>query len=100
MFTGIWLRLFKHWLLNKGEKMIKIQLIVHGFLSNKPEAERSKEVIEVEYSHALTVNQLLKDIKIKIEFLGLVILDGKDVNRDFLINHSCQIKLIPLLVGG
>jgi len=81
-------------------KIIKIELIVTGFLSSKKLAKKSTEIIEVEYNNPVTVRELLRDTKIKIKFLGLIILNGKNINQDFLINYSCCIKLYPLLGGG
>ncbi|MEA2022057.1 MAG: hypothetical protein U9N08_06255 [Candidatus Caldatribacteriota bacterium] len=57
------------------------------------------ETIKVEYNNPVTVRNLLKDTKIKIEFLGLIILNGKNINQDFLINYFCCVKLYPLLGG-
>ena len=80
--------------------MIKIELITSGFLSSNKSAKRGTEIIKVEYSNPVTVRKLLIDTKIKIKFLGLIILNGKSISRDFLINKSCEIKLFPLIGGG
>ena len=81
-------------------KIIKIELIVTGFLSSNKSSKKGTEIIEVEYDNPVTVRKLLKDTKIKVKFLGLIILNGKNINQDFLINNSCQIKLFPLIGGG
>ena len=81
-------------------KIIKIELIVTGFLSSNKSSKKGTEIIEVEYDNPVTVRKLLEDTKIKVKFLGLIILNGKNINQDFLINDSCQIKLFPLIGGG
>ena len=80
--------------------MIKIKLIVNGFLSNNKSLKGGKEIIELEYEKSVTIRKLMIEAKIKLEFLGLIILDGKNIDQDFLVTDSCQIKLFPILGGG
>lgn len=80
--------------------MIKIILIVTGFLSSNRSVQGGTDIIEIECNDPVTVRKLLMDTKIKVKFLGLIMLNGKNVDQDFLINKSCKIKLFPLMGGG
>jgi hypothetical protein len=81
-------------------KIIKIELIVAGFLGSSKSTKNGPEIIKREYINPITVREVLTDAKIKLRFIGLIMLNGKNTNQDFLINHSCRIKLYPLLGGG
>jgi len=81
-------------------KIIKIELIVAGFLGSSKSTKNGTEIIKREYINSITVREVLADAKIKLRFIGLIMLNGKNTNQDFLINYSCRIKLYPLLGGG
>ncbi len=81
--------------------MIKIKLLVPKLLSSEPKIKGNTQILNLEYSHPVTVGQVLKDNKIKMDFLGFMLLDGKkNVNKKFLIEESCELKLFLLMAGG
>ena len=80
--------------------MIKVELIISGFLGPGETNHQGLETITKEYTQPLTIGEILLDAKIKVNFLGLIVKNGKTIHRDFLIKESCQIKLFPLLGGG
>ena len=81
--------------------MIKIKLIVPKLLSSEPNIKGNTQIINLEYNNPVTVDQVLTDNKIKINFLGIILLDGKkNVNKKFLIEESCELKLFLLMDGG
>ena len=49
--------------------MIKIKLIVNGFLSNNKSLKGGKEIIELEYEKSVTIRKLMIEAEIKLEFL-------------------------------
>ena len=80
--------------------MIKIELITPAFLISNKTTKKGTEILVVEYDKPVTVRKLLKDTNIQVEFLGLIMLNAKNINQNFILNNSCQIKLFPLLGGG
>jgi len=81
--------------------MIKINLVVPKLLSSDPNIKGDKQILHLEYNHPVTVDQVLKDNQIKVDFLGFMLLDGKkNVNKKFLIEESCELKLFLLMAGG
>ena len=81
-------------------EIIRIELVATGFLGSKKSAKHGTEIIIKEYICPITVRKLLIDARIKVDFLGLIILNGKSIHQDFLIETSCRIKLFPILGGG
>ena len=81
--------------------MIKIKLIVPKLLSSEPNIKGNTQIIHLEYNNPVTVDQVLTDNKIKMNFLGIILLDGKkNVNKKFLIEESCELKLFLVMAGG
>ena len=81
-------------------EIIRIELVATGFLGSGKSGKQGTEIIIKEYIYPITVKKLLIDAKIKVNFLGLIILNGKSIHQDFLIETSCRIKLFPILGGG
>ena len=81
-------------------EIIRIELIATGFLGSKKSAKHDTEIIIKEYICPITVRKLLIDARIKVDFLGLIMLNGESIHQDFLIETSCRIKLFPILGGG
>ena len=81
-------------------KIFKVELIATGFLGSNKTNKNGTEIIEREYDHSITVREVLMDAKIKLGFVGLIMLNNKSIDQGFLINDSCCIKLYPLLGGG
>jgi len=81
--------------------MIKIKLVVPKLLSSDQNIKGHTQVLNLEYRNPVTVEQVLKDNKIKMHFLGFMVLNGnKNVNKKFLIEESCELKLFLLMAGG
>lgn len=81
--------------------MIKIKLVVPKLLSVDQSLQGNTQVLNLEYNKPVTVEQVLKDGKIKTQFLGFMVIDGKkNVNKMFLIEQSCELKLYLLMAGG
>ncbi len=81
--------------------MIKIKLIVPKLLSNNQDIKGNTHIFDLEYKNPVTVDQVLKDNDIKRDFLGLMVLNGtKNVNKKYLIEESCELKLFILMAGG
>jgi hypothetical protein len=58
-------------------------------------------MLNLEYNDPVTVEQVLKDAQIKTQFLGFMVMDGKkNINKKYLIEKSCEIKLYLLMAGG
>ena len=58
-------------------------------------------VFNLEYEQPVTVGQVIKDNKINRHFLGFMLIDGKkNVNKMYLIEQSCELKLFILICGG
>ena len=85
----------------RNKVMIKIKLVVPKLLSNDQNIKGHTQVLNLEYSNPVTIEQVLKDNKIKMHFLGFMVLNGnKNVNKIFLIEESCELKLFLLMAGG
>ena len=81
--------------------MIKIKLIVPKLLSNNQSIKGNTHVFDLEYEQPVTVGQVIKDNKINMLFLGFILLDGKkNVNKIYLIEQSCELKLFIVMCGG
>jgi len=81
--------------------MIKIKLIVPKLLSSDQNLKGNTQLLNLEYKNPVTVEQVLKDGKIKTGFLGFMVIDSKkNVNKKFLIEESCELKLYMLMAGG
>ncbi len=81
--------------------MIKIKLVVPKLLSSDQNIKGNTQILNLEYSTPVTVEQVLKDNKINMHFLGFMVLNGnKNVNKKFLIEESCELKLFLLMAGG
>jgi len=81
--------------------MIKIKLIVPKLLSNNQLIKGNTHVFDLEYEQPVTVGQVIKDNKINMLFLGFILLDGKkNVNKVYLIEQSCELKLFIVMCGG
>jgi len=85
----------------RNKVMIKIKLVVPKLLSGNQNTTGNTQVLNLEYNNPVTVEQVLKDNKIKMHFLGFMVLNGnKNVNKKFLIEESCELKLFLLMAGG
>ena len=81
--------------------MIKIKLIVPKLLSNNQSMKGNTHVFDLEYEQPVTVVQVLKDNKVNMLFLGYILIDGKkNVNKLYLIEQSCELKLFIVMCGG
>ncbi|MFW6148809.1 MAG: hypothetical protein ACOC6D_02995 [Atribacterota bacterium] len=81
--------------------MIKIKLVVPKLLSSDQNIKGNTQVLNLEYSNPVMVEQVLKDNNINMHFLGFMVLNGnKNVNKKFLIEESCELKLFLLMAGG
>jgi len=80
--------------------LLKIKLIMHGFLRESLTEKKRLDIIEVEYDAPVSIEKLLKEAKIRLDFLGLILVDGRNVKLDYMVNDSCQIKLFPMVGGG
>ncbi len=82
--------------------MIKIKLMVPNILlSGEPNLKNNKQVINLEYSKPVTVEQILNDSKINRKFLGLIVLNNtKIVDKKYLLRESCELDLFLLMGGG
>jgi hypothetical protein len=86
---------------NKDKTMIKIKLIVPKLLSSNQNLKGNTQMLNLEYNDPVTVEQVLKDAQIKTQFLGFMVMDGKkNINKKYLIEKSCEIKLYLLMAGG
>jgi hypothetical protein len=83
------------------KSMIKIKLIAPKLLSSDQNLKDNNQILNLEYNNPVTVEQVLKDGKIKTGFLGFMVIDSKkNVNKKFLIEESCELKLYMLIAGG
>lgn len=81
--------------------MIRIKLLVPKLLLSNPKEKFSTQILTLEYDHPITVEHVLKDQKIKTAFLRLILVNGKkSVNRNYLIEESCELKLYMMVDGG
>jgi len=81
--------------------MIKIKLVVPKLLSGDQNLKGNTQILHLEYENPVSVDQVLKDGKIKTTFLGFMVMDGKkNVNKKFLIEQSCELKLYLVMAGG
>lgn len=81
--------------------MIKIKLIVPKSLNNNQDIKGNTHIFDLEYENPVTVDQVLKDNNINRNFPILVVLNGtKNVNKKYLIEESCELKLFILMGGG
>jgi len=81
--------------------MIKIKLVVPKLLRYDQNIKGHTQVLSLKYGNPVTVEQVLKDNKINMHFLGFMVLNGnKNVNKKFLIEESCELKLFLLMAGG
>jgi hypothetical protein len=81
--------------------MIKIKLIVPKLLSSDQNLKGNTQILHLEYDNPVSVDQVLNDGKIKTTFLGFMVMDGKkNVNKKFLIDQSCELKLYLVMAGG
>jgi hypothetical protein len=86
---------------NKDKTMIKMKLIVPKLLSSNQNLKGNTQMLNLEYNDPVTVEQVLKDAQIKTQFLGFMVMDGKkNINKKYLIEKSCEIKLYLLMAGG
>jgi len=61
----------------------------------------STHVFDLEYKQPVTVGQVLKDNKINMMFLDLMILNGKkNVSTVYQIEQSSELKLFIVMCGG
>ena len=81
--------------------MIKIKLIVPKHLSNEKDLKENSQVLNLEYTNPVTVERVLKENKIKLDYLGFIVMNGdKNIKKDFLIEESCELKLFLVMGGG
>jgi len=80
----------------------KIKLIVPNLLlSGEPNLKDNKQVINLEYSKPVSIEQILNDNKINRRFLGLIILNcTKIVDKKYLVKESCELEFFLLMGGG
>lgn len=82
--------------------MIKIKLTVpNSMFPNNYNLKNNKQVLYLDYSNPVTIEQILNDHKINRKFLGLIVLNNtKIVDKKYLIRESCELKLFLLMGGG
>jgi hypothetical protein len=76
--------------------MMKITLILEGYLKYK----YPSSTIELHYSKAVTIRQVLKDAKISSADVFFIKTGDKIVKEDYLLIKSNEIKLFPIIGGG
>ena len=63
--------------------------------------EGNTHLFDLEYEQPVTVDQVLKDGKVKTTYLGFMILNGKkNVNKEYQIEQSSELKLFIVMCGG
>jgi len=85
----------------KFKKTIKIKLSIPKYLSSKEDLLKNTQLLELKYDNPVKVEQVLKDSRIKDDYLGIILLNGeKNINKEYLIRHSCELKLFLMMAGG
>jgi len=85
----------------KHIKTIKIKLFIPKSLSSKKDLMESTQLLELEYDNPVKVEQILKDSKIKDDYLGIILLNGeKNIDKEYLIQQSCELRLFLMMAGG
>jgi len=76
--------------------MIKIKIILPYYLKK----EYLSSTIELNYEKPVLINQIIKDSKVKSMDVYLVKIGDLIVKKDYIVQHSCDIKFIPVVGGG
>ena len=81
--------------------MINVKLIVPKLLSPDQSKKGNTQVMDLEYSKPVTVGKILEEQQINKHFLGFMVLNGnKNVNKNYLIDQSGELKLYIIMCGG
>ena len=75
--------------------MIKIKLELIGPLKNR----YLSNAIEMSYCGSVSVYNI-KNAKVDFADVGMVIVEGVAVKKDYNIKRSCTIRLFPVFGGG
>lgn len=75
---------------------MKINIKLEVYLKNK----YPSNLIELNYSKAVTIRQVLKDVKISSADVFFIKTGDKIVKEDYLLTKSNEIKLFPIIGGG
>jgi len=76
--------------------MIKIEIILEGYLKNK----YLINTIDLTYSIPVKISKILKDAKISSADVFFIKIEDSLVKEDYIIIKSCKIKLFPIIGGG
>jgi sulfur carrier protein ThiS len=75
---------------------MKINIKLEVYLKNK----YPSNLIELNYSKAVTIRQVLKDVKISSADVFFIKTGDKIVKEDYLLTKTNEIKLFPIIGGG
>ena len=76
--------------------MIKVKIQ----FSNHFKSEYSSNIIELKYINPVILSKVFKDAKIAPANVWLIKINGSVVSDDYLVDKSCEIKLLPIIGGG
>ena len=75
---------------------MKISIKLEGYLKYKyPSA-----ILELNYSEPVTVNKVLKDVKISSADVFFIKVGDLMVKEDYQLTESAEVKLFPIIGGG
>jgi len=73
----------------------KVKFILAGLLSKYAQGRR-----EVEIEGGLTVERALEVLGIPSPMVGIVLVNGIQVTKDYFLQGNEVVKLVPLIGGG
>ena len=75
---------------------MKINIKLEGYLKYKYPSNS----LELHYFKAVTIRQVLKDVKISSADVFFIKTGDKIVKEDYLLTESTEVKLFPIIGGG
>jgi sulfur carrier protein ThiS len=75
---------------------MKISIKLEGYLKYK----YPSDILELNYSGPVTVNKVLKDVKISSADVFFIKVGDKIVKEVYLLTESAEVKLFPIIGGG
>ncbi len=81
---------------------MKIHVSLHDTLKSKlkPEIYGDKDAIHIIINPNSSVDDLLKALRLSPEWIGLVIVNGRQVGPDYLFSDQDRVDLFSPLAGG
>jgi len=79
---------------------LKIYIKVFAHLRKKYPNVNDLNPLELEVNKNTTVEEVIDKLNFKLEEIHLILLNGKKVSKNQLVEENCTISLFPPIGGG